>query len=93
MSFALALVHELVKFIGLLLIGQFLVYSLSFGRHERNPVYQFFRFLSSPVVRIVRRITPAKVADRHVPVVAFLFAFWAWVILIYVRHELTQGAA
>ncbi|MBI5163091.1 MAG: hypothetical protein HY985_04225 [Magnetospirillum sp.] len=93
MAFALTLIHEFVKFVGLLLIGQFLVYALSFGRHERNPVYAVMRFLTSPVVKAVRYITPAKVADRHVPVVAFILTFWAWVILIVVRLELNQVAA
>lgn len=93
MQFALALLHELVKFAGLLLLGQLLVYALSFGRHENNPIYRLFRFLTSPVVRAVRRITPAKVADRHVPVVSFLLLFWLWVLLIFVRYDLMQGEA
>lgn len=90
MQFALALVHEVVKFIGLLLIGQLLVYLFSFGRHDSNPVYRLFRFLTSPVVAAVRWITPAKVADRHVPVVSFLLLFWVWALLIYVRLDLMQ---
>lgn len=93
MAFALAAIHELVKFAGLLLIGQGLVYVMSFGRHDRNPVYRMFRFLTSPVVWGVRRITPAKVADRHVPVVSFFLVFWAWAGLIFIRHSLMQGAA
>lgn len=93
MQFALALVHELVKFAGILLIGQFLVYALSFGRHENNPVYRLFRFLTSPLVAVVRRITPAKVADRHVPVVSFLLLFWVWALLIFVRLDLMQANA
>jgi len=93
MEFGLAVLHEVVKFIGLLFIGQGLVFAMSFGRHERNPIYKTFRFLTSPVVRLVRLITPAKVADRHVPVVSFFLVFWAWVFLIMVRHELMQGSA
>jgi hypothetical protein len=73
---ALALVQLLVLYAGLLLLGQFLVFALSFGRHETNPIYRFFRFLTSPVVRIARYVTPRKVDDRHVPVVAFLLLFW-----------------
>lgn len=93
MQFALALLHELVKFTGLLLLGQLLVYVLSFGRHENNPIYRLFRFLTSPVVKVVRRVTPGKVADRHVPVVSFLLLFWLWVLLIFVRYDLMQGDA
>lgn len=93
MQFALALLHELVKFAELLLLGQLFVYVLSFGRHENNPIYRLFRFLTSPVVKTVRRITPAKVADRHVPVVSFLLLFWLWALLIFVRFDLMQGDA
>ena len=93
MQFVLALVHEVVKFVGLLLLGQLLVYALSFGRHDSNPIYRLFRFLTSPVVRAVRWITPAKVADRHVPVVSFLLLFWVWALLIFVRLDLMQGSA
>ncbi|MFP5462062.1 MAG: hypothetical protein ACLGII_10890 [Gammaproteobacteria bacterium] len=92
MQLLLAYVHELVKFAGLVLIGQGLVYLLSFGRHEANPVYRFFRFLSSPLTRLVRPITPDKVADRHLPVVAFLLLFWLWLGLIFVRRSLMLGA-
>ncbi|HWS75390.1 MAG TPA: hypothetical protein VN324_09640 [Quisquiliibacterium sp.] len=94
MQLFLALVHELVKFAGLLLIGQGLVFVLSFGRHQTNPVYQFLSFLTSPITRAVRSVTPAKVADRHVPVVAFLLLFWLWFALIFVRRSLIlQGAS
>jgi len=93
MSMLLALLHELVKFAGLLLIAQGLVFAFSFGRHEQNPVYRFLRFLTSPVTRAVRAITPSAVVDRHVPVVAFLLLFWAWIALIFVRRALIlQGA-
>lgn len=93
MPMLLALLHELVKFAGLLLIAQGLVFVFSFGRHEQNPVYRFLRFLTSPVTRAVRAITPGFVVDRHVPVVAFLLLFWAWVALIFVRRALIlQGA-
>lgn len=72
----LNILYTLAAFVMLLLIGQALVRVLSFGRHEENAVYRFLRFLVSPVTRVVRLITPARVADRHVPVVAFLLLFW-----------------
>ena len=93
MQDVLALIHELVKFIGLLYIGQGLVYVLSFGRHETNPVYKAFRFLTSPVTRAVRAITPRVVVDRHIPLAAFFLLFWAWAILIFVRLEMKQAGA
>ncbi len=79
-------VKGLVEVAGLLLLAQGGIYLISFGRHETNPVYRAVRFLTSPVVGAVRRITPAAVVDKHVPVVAFLLLFWIWVALIFVRR-------
>jgi len=60
LQFFLALLHELTKYVGLLFIGQFLVFVLSFGRHEGNPVYRFFRFLTSPINRSCAASTPRR---------------------------------
>ncbi len=89
----LQVVHELVKFAGLLLLAQGLVYVLSFGRHEGNVIYKFLRFLTSPVTNVARKITPKLVVDRHVPFAAFFLLFWLYVILIFVRLDLIKGAA
>ncbi len=75
----------LVEFAALILLGQGLVYLLSFGRHEANPVYRLFRLLSSPVTKSVRVITPRQVADRHLPVVGFFLLFWLWFGLVLMK--------
>lgn len=75
----------LVEFAALILLGQGLVYLLSFGRHETNAVYRFFRLLSSPVVKSVRVITPKQIADRHLPVVGFFLLFWLWFGLLFAK--------
>jgi hypothetical protein len=73
---ALNVAYSLAAFAMLLLLGQFCVRVLSFGRHEDNAIYRLFRFLTSPVVRATRAITPRRISDLHVPVVAFLLLFW-----------------
>lgn len=88
---ALGVVQLLVLYAGMLLLGQGLVFILSFGRQETNAVYRLFRFLTSPVTGIVRRITPAKVADRHVPVVAFFLLFWIYFALAVFIPQLAGG--
>jgi len=89
-----ALLKGLVEFAGLLLFAQGAIFVLSFGRHETNPIYQLVRFLTSPIVKVVRRVTPSAIVDKHVPVVAFLLLFWIWVVLIFVRRGLlAQGGA
>ncbi|WVN42665.1 hypothetical protein AOB54_04650 [beta proteobacterium MWH-UniP1] len=81
----------LAEFVGLLLIGQGLVYLLSFGKHEANGVYKMFRLVTSPVVKVVRVITPNKVADRHVPVVALMLVFWVWLFMSYLKFSMLIG--
>ena len=83
----------LAEFAGLLLIGQGLVYALSFGRHETNGVYRLFRLVTSPVVRVARVITPQKVADKHVPFVALILIFWVWLFLSYTKFSMMLDQA
>lgn len=78
----------MTEFIGLLLMGQALVYLLSFGRHDTNAVYLMFRFLSRPVMRSVRVITPRQVSDKHVPFVSFFLLFWVWFGLVLLKATL-----
>jgi hypothetical protein len=77
----LGYVQVMVLYVGLVFLGQGVVYLLCFGRHDTNFIYKLFQVVTAPVVKVVRMITPAKVADRHVPVVAFLLLFWAFVAL------------
>jgi len=51
-------------------------------------VYKMFRLVTSPVVKVTRIITPAKVADKHVPVVALLLLFWIWLFLSYTKFSI-----
>lgn len=81
----------LAEFVGLLLIGQGIVYVLSFGKHEANGVYKLFRLITSPVVKAVRIITPSKVADKHVPFVALILVFWTWVFVSYMKFSMIMG--
>lgn len=83
----------LAEFAGLLLVGQGLVYVLSFGKHEANAIYRAFRFLTSPVVRATRRITPEKIAPRHVPFVSLILVFWIWAFLTYTKINMVMERA
>ena len=63
---------QLILYIALLaLLGQGLLYVLAGAKRETNFFYQLIRIVSKPFTAVVRRITPAKVADRHVPIVTF----------------------
>lgn len=63
---------QLVLYIALLaLLGQGLLFLLAGAKRETNIFYQLLRIVGKPFTSIVRRITPARVADRHVPIVTF----------------------
>lgn len=81
----LAVVHNMVMLIGIVYMAQWLVGAFNWSAREGNVIYRLLRFLTSPVTRAVRAVTPAIVPDRHVPIVAFVLLFWAYVALIALR--------
>ncbi len=81
----LAIVHNMVMLIGIVYIAQFLTGIFNWPGRQNNVIYRLFGFLLSPVTKAVRAITPAKIADKHVPVVAFVMLFWLYIMLIAVR--------
>ena len=78
----------LAEVIGLMLVAQGLVFALSFGRHEGNAIYRGIRFLNSPVLRVVRSITPKVVIDRHLPAVALFLIVASWFVLTVAKAVL-----
>jgi uncharacterized protein YggT (Ycf19 family) len=81
----LAVVHNMVMLVGIIYIAQLITGVFNWPARENNPIYRLFRFLASPVTKAVRVITPAKIADKHVPVVAFALLFWLYIVLIAAR--------
>ena len=81
----LTVVHNMVMLIGILYIAQLLVGAFNWPARENNMIYRALRFLTSPITRAARAITPAKIADRHVPAVAFFLLFWIYIVLFFAR--------
>jgi hypothetical protein len=80
---------QLVLYIPLLaLVGQGILYVLAGQRRQSNFFYQLLQLLSKPFTFVVRRITPAKVADHHVPVVTFFLVSILYVIVTLERINL-----
>lgn len=82
----LSVLRALVEVAGLFLLGQGVLYVFAGASRERNVIYQLFRVVTKPVVRVVRAITPKVIVDRHVPVVGFFLVFWLWIFLAYARR-------
>ena len=81
----LAVLHNMVMLAGILYLTQGLVGGFNWPARENNVVYRLCRFLTSPVTQAVRAITPSKIADKYVPVVAFGLLFWLYIMLIALR--------
>lgn len=77
-------VLQLVLYIALLaLLGQGLLYVLAGAKRDTNFFYQLLKIVSKPFTLLVRRLTPAKVADRHVPVIAFGLLLIAYAVVTF----------
>ena len=83
--FILGVVRALVEVSLLFLLGQGLLALLAGPRRHDNTIYQLFLLLTKPVLKIVRKISPPQIIDRHLPVVAFFLLFWLWIALAYAK--------
>lgn len=77
---------QLVLYIALLaMLGQGLLYLLAGAKRETNIFYQLLRIVSKPATALVRRLTPAQVADRHVPFLTFALLALAYIVVTIER--------
>lgn len=75
---------QVVLYIALLaLLGQGLLFLLAGAKRESNIFYQLLRIVGKPFTSVVRRITPARVADRHVPIVTFGLLLIVYVVVSF----------
>jgi cytochrome b561 len=80
---------QVVLYVALLaLMGQGVLYVLAGPGRETNFFYTLLRVISKPFTVPVRKITPAKVADHHVPIVTFFLLVIAYVIVTFERADL-----
>ncbi len=75
---------QLILYIALLaLAGQGLLFVLAGERRDSNFFYRLLQVLSKPFTAPVRRLTPAKVADQHVPIVTFFLLVIAYAVVTF----------
>jgi uncharacterized protein YggT (Ycf19 family) len=60
------------------LAGRWLLGLLAGQKRDQNLFYQALSMLTNPFTGLVRRVTPALVVDRHIPLVTFILLFWVW---------------
>lgn len=82
-------IAQMVLYVALLaLLGQGVLYVLAGARREQNLFYTLLRVVSKPFTVPMRKVTPAQVADRHVPVVTFLVLLILYAIVTFERANL-----
>jgi uncharacterized protein YggT (Ycf19 family) len=78
MGFLLLAAQTLVLVAGCALLGQFLVGAFNWRGRQQNLVYRLFQVIASPVVKVVRWVTPKVVIDQHIPIAAFMVLLFAY---------------
>ena len=75
---------QLILYIALLaLVGQGILYVLAGPKRETNFFYKLLQLLSKPFTTPVRWLTPAKVADEHVPIVTFFLLVVIYAVVTF----------
>ncbi len=70
------------------LLGQWLLGKLAGARREQNFFYQLLGLLGRPAVLVARRVTPAFIDQRHVPLVAFAILGMVWLAATLAKIQL-----
>ena len=80
---------QLILYIPLLaLAGQGALHVLAGPKRDTNFFYRLLQLLSKPFTGLMRRLTPAKVADEHVPIVTFFVLLVVYFIVTFERIDL-----
>jgi len=80
---------QLVLYVALLaLLGQGVLYILAGAKRQTNLFYQLLQLLAKPFTVPVRKLTPKKVADRHVPIVTFFVLLIAYAVVTFEKISL-----
>ena len=75
-------IAQLLLYIALLaLVGRGALYVLAGPKRERNVFYQLLQIVSKPFTLLVRRLTPKRVDDRHVPLVTFFLLLIVYAVV------------
>lgn len=80
---------QLILYIALLtLLGQGLLFLLAGAKRDTNIFFQLLKIVTKPFTSLVRKLTPSKVADRHVPLITFGLLLLAYVVVTFERISL-----
>ena len=85
---ALNLLQMLLYIPLLALAGQGALFVLAGPKRDSNFFYRLLQLLSKPFTFVVRKLTPAKVNDVHVPFVTFFLLVIAYAVVTFEKIDL-----
>ena len=84
---ALNLLQMLLYIPLLALAGQGALFVLAGPKRDSNFFYRLLQLLSKPFTFVVRKLTPAKVNDVHVPFVTFFLLVIAYAVVTFEKID------
>jgi len=77
----IVILKALTEIAGVAFLGQGVLWAIAGAKRDRNIVYNLFKTVTSPVMRLTRIITPRFIIDAHIGLVAFFLLMVTWVVL------------
>jgi hypothetical protein len=65
----IVILKALTEVAGIGMLGQGLLWVLAGAKRDQNGIYNFFRIITSPVMKATRLITPRVILDQHIGLV------------------------
>lgn len=79
----LVILKALAELAFMFFLGRGALYVLAGNKRAGNIFYQVLCIVTDPVIRFTRWITPRRVLDAHLPVVAVLLVAWLWLAIVF----------
>jgi hypothetical protein len=70
------------------LVGQWAVGLLAGARRDRNVFYKLLEVMTAPFIKLVRRVTPRVVLNRHMPLATLMLLIVVWLALTATKINL-----
>lgn len=86
--FLISVVRALVEVAGCALAGQGALALLAGKQRHGNPFYKVLQIITGPVVKATRFLSPRRIRDRHVPLLALFLLFCLWILLALTKRAL-----
>ena len=89
----IVILKALAEVAGIGMMGQGLLWVLAGAKRDQNGIYNFFKIITSPVMKATRFITPRIVLDQHIGLVAFFLLTLIWLVLTALKIKMVLDAA